>query len=86
MNQLGVTAQFLLRVRDHIEEASGVVYSETASGKEKATAHLVPRTLCGPWSELLQSFSYFFSELLVGDLATTLADHPPVLGKKPRNG
>jgi len=80
---LGAPAEFLLRLRDHVEKASGVVHPGTAPGKEKATPHLVPWTLCRPRSELLQGSSHFFLELLVGDLATTLADHPPVLGKKP---
>ena len=86
VDQLGPTAYLLLRLRDHIEKASGVVCAESISGKEKASAHLLPRSLGGPWSELLQSVLYLLLKLLIGGLTTTLGNHSPVLGKKAGDG
>ena len=86
MDELRVTAQLFFRLFDDVEEASGIGPVESTTGEAQSGAHLVPRAFRRLRPELFETLPHPFLEVLMGDVAPSVADQTPVGGKESGDG
>ena len=86
VDQLWLTAQFLLRFLHDMEKAPGVGALEPTPGKSQPGAHLVPRPFRGLGPELLQAFAHLFLKVLMGKVTPSVPHQTPLFGQEPGDG
>src|SRR5258706_69948 len=86
VHQLGGFADARTRLRDDVEQISRIVGVESVTGEQQTLLELLPRTPIKTWPELVQRLAHTATEVLVRDVAPTVADQYPILGQETFDG